>query len=339
MAPRKPAETRLTRPATVTLALQGGGAHGAYTWGVLDRLLEEDHLTIEGIAGVSNGAINGVVLAQGMIHGGREGARRALRTYWRKVSTSARLSPLQPTLVDKMLGNNNFAFSPAFFVMDYITRVFSPYQFNVFDLNPLRDILAEVVDFSAIQKKSPVRLFIGATRVSDGRGVVFREKSLTLEKVLASACLPFLFKTVEVDGEPYWDGGYSGNPPLLPLVEHCTAKDMLIVQGCPIHTQEVPTQATDILDRVNEIAFNTNLLHDLRQLRQRADAPFAHMIEAEAILDELGRASKLNVDWDFLSYLFDTGRQAASDWLTAHAGKLGNASTLRFEDFGEVVEK
>lgn len=320
----------------INLALQGGGAHGAFTWGVLDRLLEDDRLHVEAVTGTSAGAVNATVLAYGLAIGGPQTTRELLSEFWRKVSVSAALSPFQPTIMDKMLGNIQLNFSPSFLALDFITRMFSPYQFNLFDLNPLRDILADTVDFEVIRKNRDIKVFVNATHVKSGKVKIFSTEKLSLDAVMASACLPFLFKTVEVDGEPYWDGGYSGNPSLFPLFYSCACEDVVLVQINPLLTEEVPLQAADILDRVNEISFNSGLMAEMRAIdfvrklldenqvpRGRYKDMKVHLIEAQDLMGSLGRSSKLNADWGFLQHLRDIGRQAAEDWLVAHYDDIG----------------
>ncbi len=328
----------------VNLALQGGGAHGAFTWGVLERLLAEEHLDVEAITATSAGAVNAVIVAQGMLEGGPDRAREMLSAFWRSVSTAASMSPLQPSIVDKLLGNVKLEFSPSFMALDFLSRIFSPYQFNLLDLNPLRSILEEVVDFDRIRKNKEIKLFVNATHVRSGRVRVFKTHEVTLDVVMASTCLPFLFKTVEVDGEPYWDGGYSGNPSLFPLFYHCNSDDVILVQINPLFVEEVPTTASDILDRVNEISFNGILIDEMRAIHfvhkllrehniseEKYKYVNVHMIEANDLMAPLGRASKLNADWDFLRHLRDIGIQTAGDWLEAHFDDIGVRPTVDIE--------
>ena len=237
--------TRLARDvALVDLALQGGGAHGAFTWGVLDRFLEEDWLQIEGISGTSAGAMNAVVLADGHAAGGREGAQAALRDFWRRVSDAARLSPFRRSPLDIMLGRWTMDTSPVFLAFDLAARIFSPYDLNPMGGNPLRDILADSVDFERVAR-SPIRLFVTATNVRTGRGRVFRNAEITPDVLLASACLPTLFQAVEIDGEAYWDGGYAGNPTITPLVRECSSSDTVLVQVNPVERAGTPRSARD----------------------------------------------------------------------------------------------
>jgi NTE family protein len=326
-------------PVLVDLALQGGGAHGAFTWGVLDRLLQEPWLRIDGISGTSAGAMNGALLADGLAGGGADGARAALETFWRKVSEAARLSPFQRTPLDLLLGRWTLDYSPAFVAMDLMSRLFSPYELNPGGANPLRDILAETVDFERLARV-PVKLFVTATNVRTGRGHVFRNAELTPDVLLASACLPTMFQAIEIDGESYWDGGYSGNPTITPLIRECTSKDTILVQINPVERPGTPRTARDILNRLNEVSFNAVLLKELRMialLRQVANpgdsegALWAgmrvHRVTSDALV-ALGYSSKLNAEWEFLCMLRDEGRAAAESFLSAHGNDLGRRSSF-----------
>jgi NTE family protein len=326
-------------PILVDLALQGGGAHGAFTWGVLDRLLEEPWLRIDGISGTSAGAMNAAVLADGYAQGGANGARRALEKYWRYVSDSARFSPFRRTPLDVLLGRWTLDHSPLFVAMDVMSRLFSPYDFNPGGTNPLRSILAELIDFERLTQ-APIKLFITATNVRTGRGRVFRNGEITPEVLLASACLPTLFQAVEIDGESYWDGGYSGNPTMTPLIRECRSQDTILIPINPVERPGTPKTARDILNRLNEVSFNAVLLKELRMialLRQVADpgnsegAAWAqmriHLVHNE-IMSTLGYSSKLNAEWDFISMLRDEGRRAAGQFLAANGSDIGVKSTV-----------
>ncbi len=329
----------------INLALQGGGAHGAFTWGVLDTLIDHDQLEVEAITATSAGAVNAVVFAQGYIEGGADYARHMLADFWFKVSVSAKMSPLQPTIIDRMLGNTTLEFSPSFMALDFLTRIFSPYQFNLFDVNPLRGILDDMIDFEMIRKNKKLKLFINTTQVKSGKIRVFQMPEITLDAVMASACLPFIFKTVEIEGEPYWDGGYTGNPALFPLFYHCAAEDVLLIQINPLYVEEVPTKAPDILDRVNEISFNAGLMSEIRAIQfvkkllekdkvsgnEYKDIRL-HLIEAGELMAAFGRSSKLNADWDFLQHLRDIGKQAAHDWIGRDFPKVGQKSSVDVEE-------
>ena len=330
-------------PVLVDFALQGGGAHGAFTWGALDRLLEEPWLRIDGISGTSAGAMNAAVLVDGHAEGGADGARAALENFWRRVSNAAVLSPLRRTPLDILLGRWTLDHSPVFLAMDLMARVFSPYDLGPGGTNPLRDILAESVDFARLAQAS-IKLFITATNVRTGRGRVFRNGEITPDVLLASACLPTLFQAIEIDGEGYWDGGYSGNPTITPLVRECNSKDTVLVQINPVERPGLPRSARDILNRLNEVSFNAVLLKELRMialLRQVAqpdnseNAKWAdmriHRISSDVMV-ELGYSSKLNAEWEFLCMLRDEGRRAGDAFLTAHHEDLGRRSTFDLDE-------
>lgn len=304
----------------LTLALQGGGTHGAFGWGAVDQILLDGRFRIDAITAASGGAFNAVILADALTREGPDAAREQLKQFWRKVNVAAGMLPFRTTVVDKMLANVGIDLSPSSIALDYFTKIFSPYQFNLFDLNPLRGIVEEMVDFEALRAQTQVQLFINTTQVKSGKGRVFTTPELSLDVVMASACLPFLFKTVEIEGEPYWDGGYCGNPALTPLLEQAHAREVLLVQSAPAHVEDVPTKAADILDRATEISFNNALAQQLQavELYNRYNPQallHMHTVEANELLGGLGRASKLNTDWDFLLYLHDIGAQAAADWL------------------------
>jgi NTE family protein len=326
-------------PLKVDLALQGGGSHGAFTWGVLDRLLEEPWLQIEGISGTSAGAMNAAVLADGFAAGGRQGARTALEGFWNQVSRAARFSPFQRGPLDVLLGRWTLDNSPAYVAMDLASRLFSPYDLNPIGTNPLRGLLAERIDFGRLAGSS-IGLFITATNVRTGRGRVFRNGQITPDVLLASACLPTTFQAVEVDGQAYWDGGYVGNPTITPLVLECESQDTLLVQVNPVERPGTPRSAREILNRLNEVSFNAPLLKELRMiaiLRQAADtggregARWAgmriHRISSDMLTD-LGSSSKLNAEWAFLCLLRDEGRRAAESFLHICGPDLGRRSSL-----------
>ena len=323
----------------VDLGLQGGGAHGAFTWGVLDRLLEEDWITFDGISGTSAGAMNAVVMADGLAAGGPAQARAALEAFWRRVSDAARMSPLRRGPLEILTGTWTLDYSPVFAALDLAARVFSPYDTNPMGGNPLRDILEASVDFARIAT-APTKLFVTATNVRTGKGHIFRNADLSPDVLLASACLPTLFQAVEIDGEAYWDGGYAGNPSMAPLIRECSSSDTILVQINPIERPGTPRSAREIHNRLNEIAFNSVLLKELQAgalLRQVADpgtgesAVWAHMrihrIASDVML-ELGYSSKLIAEWPFFCMLRDEGRKAAAAFLDTHGKDLGVRSTL-----------
>ena len=325
-------------PLLIDLALQGGGSHGAFTWGVLDRLLEEPWLRIAAISGTSAGAMNAAVLADGWTEGGAKGARTALEKYWQHVSRAAAFSPLQRSPIDRLMGRWTLDTSPVYVAMDLMSRVLSPYDLNPLGLNPLRSIIAENIDFNRIVR-SPIKLFITATSVRTGRGRIFRNAEITADVLLASACLPTMFRAVEIDGEAYWDGGYAGNPTITPLIRESDAHDTILVQINPRERPDTPRSAGDILNRLNEISFNSPLMKELRMialLHEVADpgtgegARWAQMRTHRIMTDALaqfGASSKLNAEWDFVATLHAEGRRATSEFLEASADDLGKRST------------
>ncbi|NWG46900.1 MAG: patatin-like phospholipase family protein [Alphaproteobacteria bacterium] len=331
---------------TVNLALQGGGAHGAFAWGVLDRLLEEDRLAFEGVSATSAGAMNAAVLAYGLTLGGREGAKRALAGFWRRIARSSTLSPLQPSVFDRITHNHALDASPGFVIFDLVTRLLSPYQFNPLNFNPLRRVLEDCVDFEVLRQRSALKLFISATNVRSGKIRIFRNEELSADAVLASACLPFLFQATQIDGEAYWDGGYMGNPAIYPLIYGCETRDVVVVHINPIERPEVPRTAPEILNRMNEISFNSSLMREMRAIAFvsrlidektiRDDGHkrmLIHAIEDQDFMRGLGVSSKLNSDWEFLMHLHEVGRASADRWLSAHYGSLGRDSSI---DLGEM---
>ncbi|MBO9421893.1 patatin-like phospholipase family protein [Labrenzia sp. R4_2] len=330
----------MSDPKKINLALQGGGAHGAFTWGVLDWFLEDSRFELDGITGTSAGAMNAVVLASGMEAGGEEGARGTLEAFWREVSTEARTSPIQRSPLDVLLGHWSLDYSPSYLYFDVLSRFASPYEFNPLNFNPLRDIVERTVDFEKVHCCSGLKLFIAATNVFTGKIRVFSEKEVTLDAVMASACLPQLYQAVEIDGEPYWDGGFMGNPPLYPLFYETETSDVVLIQINPIERREVPRTAREIVNRLNEITFNSTLLRELRAIdfvtrlieegkldRKEYTKVHLHRIAAEE-LKPLQASSKLNAEWDFLTHLRDVGRQTAKDWLDRHFDDIGERSTI-----------
>jgi NTE family protein len=326
----------------VNLALQGGGAHGAFTWGVLDRLLEDERIVFEGISAASAGAINAAVLACGLAEGGRHGAKRALVKLWRRIAHLSSLTPLQPSLADRLSGSHSLDASPAFMLFDLVTRLFSPYQFNPFNYNPLRQVLTETVDFRALRSgHCPVKLFLSATNVRTGKIKVFQNDEIGPDAVLASACLPLMFQAVEIDGEHYWDGGYMGNPAIFPLIYGCDSRDVVIIHINPLKRAKLPTTASDIMNRINEISFNSSLMREMRAIafvtkliddRKILDNSMKRMlihgIEAADVMAELGALNKLNADWDNLNHLMKVGRERTDAWLQNNFDRLGEESTV-----------
>jgi NTE family protein len=339
--------SRRSRPAIVevkhiNLALQGGGAHGAFTWGVLDGLLEEPRIEVEGVSATSSGAMNAVAMAHGLTIGGREGAREALENFWQRVARTARLfRPLQSSPTDGLIHNHGRENSSAHLLFEVVSRFLSPYQLNPFNYNPLRQLLGRVVDFERLRQGSAIKLFLSATNVRTGKVKVFTDREITADCVLASACLPFLYQAVEVDGERYWDGGYMGNPALFPLIYSCESRDILVVHINPMERAEVPTTAREIMNRVDEISFNSSLMREMRAVafvtkliddgklgQGDAKRMLIHAICAGDVMRCLGVASKLNADGEFLRQLHALGRERAQAWIDRHFDDLGARSTV-----------
>ena len=335
-------------PLLVDFALQGGGSHGAFTWGVLDNALQVPWMRIEAVSGTSAGAMNAAVMIGGYEEGGPEGARAALERFWRLNAEAARFTPFRRTPLDILMGRWTLDNSPFYFAADMAARVFSPYDLNPMRLNPLRDVLASSIDFTRLAK-SPIRLFVTATNVRTGRGRVFHNEEVTPDVLLASACLPTLFQAIEIDGEAYWDGGYAGNPTITPLVRDTQSRDTIIVQINPVKRTSAPRSAQEIHNRLNEISFNATLLKELRMialLRKVADpgkgegaqwaAMRIHRIASKA-LEDLGASSKLNAEWDFLCMLRDQGRRCAAAFYEEHGEKLGHTSSFDIDELLAIV--
>ncbi|MEO0620260.1 MAG: patatin-like phospholipase family protein [Pseudomonadota bacterium] len=331
----------------VNLALQGGGAHGAFAWGVLDALLADPRISFEAATSASAGSMNAVVLAHGLTVGGRDGAREALQDFWEQVSGASRLIPdvsNGPFSVPPFMGMD---WQPFFrdFIVDTMTRLTSPYQFNPLNINPLRQVLERIVDFERLRAECPIRLFLSATNVRTGKIKVFENDEISVDAVLASACLPFLFQAVEIGEEAYWDGGYMGNPPIYPLIYNADSRDVVIVHINPITRPDVPRDASAIMDRVNEISFNSSLMREMRaiafvtelidtgQIKSRnLRKMLIHSIESDTLMRTLTATSKLSPDWSFLQSLRDEGIARAAAWLDAHYGDLGAQSTVDIRD-------
>ena len=328
----------------INLALQGGGSHGAFTWGVLDRLLEDGRVRFDGISATSAGAMNAAVYAYGNMRGGADGARAALHDFWRRVSASAALySPLKLTPLEQWCGSLPEQ-SGSFAAFESLTRALSPYQLNPLNLNPLRDVLAACVDFDELKRCKSSRLFLSATNIRSGNVRVFRNEEISLNAVLASACLPFLFQAIEIEGAFYWDGGFMGNPSLYPLFYFTNSRDIVVVHINPIFCEDIPRSAMEITDRVNEITFNSALLKEFRaiafvnklleegwikdEFRAQLRHMLMHSIRADDALNTLGAASKFNCDWNFLTDLRDRGRATAEQWLAENYIHLGKRASV-----------
>lgn len=336
------------RPNTrkINLALQGGGAHGAFAWGVLDRLLEDERIEIEGICATSAGTMNACALAYGMHLGsidgtGRQQARDKLADFWWKIHEVSRTYSLAHWFPHLGAVNNGNA---SFFLFETVTRLLSPYQLNPFDFNPLRDVLTQTIDFEDLSMCECIRLFISATNVRTGQVQVFEAPELSIDVAMASACLPFLFKAVEIDGEAYWDGGYTGNPALYPIFYKTESRDILIVHINPIHRPQIPVNAQDIMNRVNEISFNSSLLKELRAIAfvkkliehdmlkpnylHRYKDVLIHSVRADEAMCEFSVATKFDTSWGFLTELRDRGRSTMESWLAENFHNLGERDSV-----------
>ena len=333
----------------LNLALQGGGAHGAFTWGVLDALLEDGRVELDGVSGSSAGAMNGVLLAQGLMDGGPEGARAALQRFWTAVA-----SALPDAMTVSSGDGQNVGLTPVFKLMLHWTHYLSPEQINPFDLNPLRDILNRQVDFARLRQASPIKLFVAATQANSGRLRLFRNADLSCEAVLASACLPSVHRAIEIDGEPYWDGAYAANPAVFPLFHECRTRDTLLVLLSPLRHKNTPGSAQEIQQRAMEIAFNSNFLREMRmfahlrqplprrhfgwlpslplgRLERRLRQARFHLIEAGDVLGEFKTETKMAANLKFFERLKSLGRGRGQAWLAQHHAALGRRSTVDLE--------
>jgi NTE family protein len=338
------ARRRERKPApnmkTINLALQGGGAHGAFTWGVLDKLIEDGRLDIEAISGTSAGAMNAAVLADGFMRDGGDGARQRLREFWQGVSERG-LGGSMGKILGPILSFWKLPAYPGLSVFQDFVNFTSPYAFNPLNINPLRDLLDELVDFERVRANTGLRLYISATNVRDGKIKVFSGDEVTADAVMASACLPWLFKAVEIGGEHYWDGGFTGNPALFPFFDSTVSEDILLVQVNPIRREDVPTTGHEIMERVGEITFNESLLREFRAIdfvnrlmgenrlasgRYRANR--LHRIDATKALADHTASSKMDTSWAFFTELHAAGREAAGAWLRRHYDDVGVKGTL-----------
>jgi NTE family protein len=335
----------LSQPKPINLALQGGGAHGAFEWGVLDKLLEDGQVEIKAVTAASAGAMNAAVLAMGFVADGAAGARAKLDEFWRKISAAASPPFGKSGVWTEVFAPAWLRATPGWRVAQSWAQSLSPYEFNPFNFNPLRDALSATVDFAALRERSPIALYVSATAVEAGESRVFRTHELTADHLLASACLPQLFQAVVIDGEPYWDGGYLANPALWPLFYDPTPGDILIVNLNPFIRKGTPKTPAEIIDRLNEITFNSPLVAELRAVafvqkliedgllkeaaRGRYRNMLIHTIDADAWLEDLGMDSKFETDWNFLVGLKDRGRRAAEAWLKSGLADVGVRSSAK----------
>jgi NTE family protein len=330
----------------VGMALQGGGAHGAFTWGVLDRLLEEENLVADAMCGTSAGAVNAVTCAYGLHIGGPLKAKELLEELWKRVAMSGSFL-FKPGAFDKAYGSGDIYNSAGYMWFNAISQVLSPYNFNPFNYNPLKDILSNLIDFEELTKYNKKKLFICATNVKTNRAKIFTNKEITVDAVMASACLPFLFQAVEIEGEYYWDGGYMGNPPIFPLISNTDLHDIVLIKINSININSVPTTARDIADRVNEISFNSSLINEMKLIHYRNELIrngiltsdgknnreiFVHTISGYEALSQLNYSSKMNTSWDFLVELKNKGRAIADNWIKNDFKQVGLKSTFDVEE-------
>lgn len=334
-----------TNRKQINLALQGGGSHGAFAWGVLDRVLEDERIAIEGIVGASAGAMNAVVTAYGLTLGGNEGARTSLRRFWEAVAEKGAWSVMQPSWIDQLRSPGSLDYSPGWIMLDTLSRVLSPYQMNPTNYHPLRDILSEQINFETLSQSDKVKLFICASNVVTNRLHVFEHSEISVDAVLASACIPSVFQAVEINSEYFWDGGYMGNPPIFPIIYNCTSSDVILIMVNPIQIKQVPQTAQAILDRINTLSFNSSLMREMRAIDfvnrlvargfdegGRLKKVLLHCIDAEDEMSNLGVSSKLNVGREFLKRLFELGRKRADDFLSEHFDKIGKESSTSIKE-------
>ncbi len=330
---------KIASQKVVNLALQGGGSHGAFTWGVLDRLLEDERVSFEGISGTSAGALNAVALADGLAAGGREEARNALRRYWRKISDASSRGIFNPSPLDKANPDYGLEHSPGYLMMESLSYFASPYQMNPLNYNPFKELLEEVIDFERVRRQQVVKLFISATNVETAKLKIFEGKDIGAEHVLASACLPLMMHAVKIDGHYYWDGSFTSNPAIFPLLFNCDSPDIVMIHITPADRPGIPTTSPSIMNRMQEISFNASLIREMRTIAylttlieagkaEGAKRAFMHLIEAEDLIRKLSWSSRLNGDWAFLTYLHKMGRDRAEAWLNANLDRVGVQSTV-----------
>jgi NTE family protein len=333
----------------ICLALQGGGAFGAYTWGILDRFLEDDRLVIEAISATSSGSINAVVLAHGMLEGGFQGAIVALKKIWEEISEIGSIySPIRTNPLENLFGFN-ITEQACFLFYDALNRTLSPYILNPSNSNPLRALLSEKIDFEQLKSDRSVRLFLGATNVKTGQLKIFNNKEISVAAVMASSCLPNLFQAVEIDKEFYWDGGYLGNPAIFPLIYNSEVDDIIILHTNPFFRHTVPMNSSEIATRINEISFNSSLIRELRAIgfvtklidedhikdesKSLIKRKFVHSVRSDEIMHQFNMITKFKWDWDFLCHLHDLGYSAATNWLDTNFDYLGKKSTIDYNEF------
>jgi NTE family protein len=336
-------------PKFINLALQGGGAHGALAWGIIDKFLEDGRVKFDSVSATSAGAMNAAVLAHGLAEGGNDGAREALYKFWRTISDAGQIfSPVKISPLEAL-----FDIQPqqslSYITFDYLFRMFSPYQLNPYNLDPLRDILYDIVDFKKIKASKALKIFISATNVKTGKIKVFDKNELSADAILASACLPFLFQAVKIDSEYYWDGSYLGNPALFPLIYNSDCNDILIIHINPIYREDLPISGADILNRVNEISANSSLMREMRavafvtklldqgwikdEYRKNMKRLYIHAIRADTTMQSHSVASKLNPQWLFINHLYEEGRREGAAWLKQNFNFISKKSSIDINEY------
>ncbi|WP_032113682.1 patatin-like phospholipase family protein [Candidatus Paracaedibacter symbiosus] len=333
--------TKNKKISKVNLALQGGGAHGAYTWGVLDRLLEQEDLVIEGISGTSAGAMNAAILANGYTKNGPEGAKEALKSFWWEISLLGNFSPFKSSAMRNGNPDWNLDWSLSYNAFALMSHMLSPYQMNPLNMNPLKWVLEKTLDIEALRSCEAIKLFIAATAVRTGHPRIFRQHEVTIDVLLASACIPTIFQSVIIEGEPYWDGGYMGNPVIWPLIYYTDSSDIILVQINPLYREETPYHSYEIVNRLNEITFNSSLIAEMRAVhfvsKLIADGKLnrdeykhlnIHIITEGDQLHKLNASSKMNTKWEFFQYLRSIGYARADEWLKHHKSAIGERSSI-----------
>jgi len=344
--PGRSAGKRAASPTKrINLALQGGGAHGAFTWGVLEQILSDERLIIEGVSGTSAGAVNAVMLVDGLIRGGREEAQKRLADFWRAVSSTGNLTALQRTVMERLLSFTPLEGAPVQAWVNAVSRYFSPYDVNPLNINPLKDLIERFVDFEKLRANTEFPLFVSATNVHSGRVRIFSGDKITADAIMASACLPTLFHAVEIDGVPYWDGGYRGNPVIFPFFRTTSTEDVLVVEINPLVRKSTPTSAREIMNRINEITFNSSLIDEFRAIefvarlidqgrltRGTGPGQYRRINVHRILLDRFGTNfdsfSRLSTDYDFFDMLHLSGKRAARRFLDEHFDDIGVRSTV-----------
>lgn len=333
---------------SIAIGMQGGGSHGAFTWGVLDYLLEDGRLNIEGASGTSAGGMNCLALAQGLAEGGREGARKSLHRYWKVLSEKSKKIGMAPTPLDNFVGGHGIRMNPLFYMMGQMTKNLSPYEWNPKNQNMLADIVKELFNFKTISDYEAFKVFLCATNVRTSKLKIFSGKEITPEAVLASACLPILFQAVNIEGDDYWDGGFIGNPAIFPLIYNCETPDILVILLTPQYRHNTPKTLNEIHWRMTELSLINTLTREMRAIqfvgslidngiadKTKIKKVNMHLIENPLVFSDLDHTSALNSDWDFLMFLFEKGRETAEKWMKKNYSGIGERSTANLaEEFG-----